>query len=327
MGCASRCDRRRGGMVWLQPKRSRAGGAAVVLTLAAALGAAGVRGDPTIIHPDVVQWLTAAQQSRADVWFVGDSVANPFDAGFTAAAASHFGLAGTGVGTDFSPDNGHVTIAPSYPLNSNGGDHGGGAVPASRQYYVLSFGEPTTVGSPPNNFPFGYFVNPGGNFDPQAAVDWHFWTASPAAGGSMRAEQLVPASQTVLQTSVPIATATPANGLQHSVVHFNGTSGNAGQTVQGTLIDTSNTSILYSRLTKPGATGATVTTWSYGGHGALDLYNDKYLAGPTSPAGRGQFLGAMTDGGSGKLLVVLEEGTNDASADLANRPSVNGVLP
>jgi lysophospholipase L1-like esterase len=97
--------------------------------------------------------------------------------------------------------------------------------------------------------------------------------------------------------------------------------------MQGTLIDTSNTSILYSRLIKPGATGATVTTWSYGGHGALDLYNDKYLAGPTSSAGRGEFLSAMTDGGSGKLMVVLEEGTNDAADTLATRPSVHGLLP
>jgi hypothetical protein len=56
------------------------------------------------------------------------------------------------------------------------------------------------------------------------------------------------------------------------------------------------------------------------------MYNDKYL-GTSTQAGRTAYLNALTDGGSGKLMVVLEEGTNDATPTLANTPSVHGILP
>jgi hypothetical protein len=305
----------------------RAAGAAALL--AGAFVAAGVaRADPSLIRPDVAQWVQAAQHSRADVWLLGDSIAGPLDAGFTAALASHFGLAGTGLGSEYSTDNGAAVLTPSYPLNALGRDNTLAAVPANRQSYVLSVGEPTTTGATPTDYSYGYFLAPGGHLDPQAAMDWHLWTASPTgATGTMQARLQVAGDNAPLQITDPVTTQTPANGLQHTVFHFDATGDTAGQTMQGTLIGTSNTSILYSRLLKPGATGATLTTWSYGGHGALDFYNDRYLGGPTSQAGRSQFLSAMTDGGSGKLMVVLEEGTNDSSILLADKPSVHGIFP
>jgi hypothetical protein len=130
----------------------------------------------------------------------------------------------------------------------------------------------------------------------------------------------------VFQTNAPVATQAPASGLQHTVFHFDPITGEDGKITAGHIFNVTDTSILYSRLLKPGATGATVTTWGYGGHNALDMYNDKYL-GTSTQAGRAAFLSAVTDGGSGKLMVVLEEGTNDASSSWQNTPSVHGILP
>jgi hypothetical protein len=279
---------------------------------------------PSVIQPGLKQWVNAAQTSRADMWLLGDSIAGPFDAGLINDVSSRFGLAGTGVGSEYLTDNRHAQLSPGYPLNSNGWDNTIGAVSANRQDYVLSSGEPTTSGPTPTNYSYSFTIDPSSHLNPQGAIDWHVWTASPAGGGSMQAELLPPGAAPVLQLTPAVTTQTPANGLQHTVFHFDPTTGHDGQTLQGTLINTSNTSVLYTRLLKPGGTGATVTTWGYGGHDALQFYHDKYLGGPTSQAGRVSYLNALTDGGSGKLMVVLEEGTNDGGE---TNPSVHGITP
>ncbi len=283
--------------------------------------------EPSIIQPSLKAWADAAKTGRADGWFLGDSIAGTFDAGFSDAMSKHFGLAGTGVGNDFGGGNGSYVTTPPYPLNSQGWDWSPSAVRADRQDHVLSFGEPITAGASPAQF-YTTFINPGGYLDPQAAYDWHLWTASPNGGGSMQARRYVAgAPVSVPQLNAPIPTNTPAAGLQHSVSHFDALGGYNGMRTTVQLVNTTDTSVLYSRLVKPGATGATLTTWGYGGHNAYEMYQDKYLGGPTSQAGRGQFLSAMTEAGSGKLMVTIEEGTNDASPAMANVPSIHGILP
>jgi hypothetical protein len=279
-------------------------------------------GDPSIIQPGLKQWVTAAQTGRADMWFLGDSIAGPFNGGMAAAAAAHFGLAGTGLGGEI--DNLSYTITPPYPLGAGGWDTSLSAVPANRQDYVLSIAQPATAGTTPA-INFTYYLSPGGELNPQAAYDWHVWTASAPGGGSMQADRgSTDNNNAILQTLAPVATMTPASGLQHSVFHLDATTGHDTAVGFGHLTNVTNTSILYSRLIEPGAKGMTLTTWGYGGHDALQLYTDKYLGGPTSQAGRAQFLSALTDGGSGKLTVVLEEGTNDAGE---LNPSVHGITP
>jgi hypothetical protein len=280
--------------------------------------------NPSVIQPGLKQWVSSAQSGRADIWFMGDSIAGSFDAGFTHEVANRFGLAGTGVGSEYLTDNLHAQLTPGYPLNSGGRDNTVAAVPPGRQDYVLSVGEPVTVGATPTQYPYSFFILPGGHLDPQAAIDWHLWTASPAAGGSMQAQLVTQSVYATLQMPPSVTTQTPPGGLQHTVFHFDSTSGHSVEVIQGRLVNTTNTSVLYTRLLKPGATGATVTTWGYGGHDALQLYKDKYLGGPTSAAGRAQYLNALTDGGSGKLMVVLEEGTNDGGE---TSPSVHGITP
>ena len=296
------------------------------------------KAEPSVIQPGIRSWVAAAKTGRADIWFIGDSIAGSFDAGFNTAAAKYVGLAGTGLANDGSGGNVGTgtntnytyTVSPPYPLNSDGWDVSPTAVRPDRQSYVRSFGEPITAGASPAQF-YSYFLSPGTHLDPQAAYDWNIYTASPDGGGSMQARRFMinNGNESAMQVTAPIVTQTPASGLQRSVFHFNTTTGYDGLISDTQLINTTDTSVLYSRMLKPGTpTGATVTTWSYGGHNAHDMYTDKYAAGPSSQAGRGQFLTAMTDGGSGKLMVTLEEGTNDASPTLANTPSLlNGILP
>jgi hypothetical protein len=294
---------------------------AVVLTMFCATAMA----DPSIVQPSLRAWAQAAKTGRADAWILGDSIAGAFDSGFSDAISNHFGMAGTGIYSYGGGGNGSYFTTPPFPLGSNGWDEEPLAVRADRRDFVTSSGVPATAGVSTAQF-YATFLSPSPYLDPQAAYDWHLWTASPDGGGSMQAQRQI-GGVTIPESHPPIATATPSAGLQHSTFHFGAISGHPGEDASVQLVNTTNTSILYSRLTKSGATGATVTTWSYGGHSARDFYYDKYLGGPTSQAGRGQFLGALTEGGSGKLMVTIEEGTNDASPTIADAPSVHGILP
>src|SRR5262249_45505257 len=77
----------------------------------------------------------------------------------------------------------------------------------------------------------------------------------------------------------------------------------------------------------PDAKGITITNWGYGGHGAHDMYYDKYMSLSSTAEGRAAYLSALTDGNSGKLMVTIEEGTNDTNTALTNIPSGHGLPP
>src|SRR5258706_7136944 len=146
--------------------------------------------DPSILQPIMTDWVNAAKTSRADIWLIGDSIAGTFDAGFSDAAAKHFGLAGTGVANDAGGGNGSYTITPTYPLGSNGWDISNSAVRADRQDHILSVGEPITAGASSAQF-FDVYGN-GGYLGPQAPYDWHPFTPSPNSRGSPQAKRLIP---------------------------------------------------------------------------------------------------------------------------------------
>src|SRR5437016_3569818 len=185
--------------------------AVVSCAMIAAAISLGARGDVSIIQPAMRDWVKAAKTSRADIWFVGDSIAGVFDSGFSDAISKHFGLAGTGVGNDFGGGNNSFTTTPPYPLGSNGWTAGTSAVRADRQDYVLSYGEPITAGASTAQY-YTTFINPGGYLNPQAAYDWHLWTASPDGGGSMQARRYIAgAAVSVPQLNAPITTGMPAS--------------------------------------------------------------------------------------------------------------------
>ena len=289
--------------------------------------------DPSVIQPGMRAWVQAATTGRADAWFLGDSIAGSFDAGFSHALSQHFGLAGTGLGNYAFRGNFGTSASPNYtyyitPPPGNNWDGSASSVRADRQSYITAFDPPITAAAAPAKF-YGIQVNPGGYLDPQAAYDWHVYTTSPDGGGSMQAQRMARTlpSDTVIQTTPAIPTLASASGLQDSVFHLDADPAHAGLGSVGILVNTTNTSVLYSRFVKPNTTGATLTTWAYGGHNAYDFYHDIYLAGPSSQAGRAQYLSALTGGGSGKLMVTIEEGTNDNSSTLTNVPSIHGILP
>ena len=279
---------------------------------------------PSVIQPNIQSWVKSARTARAGVWLIGDSIASGFDAGFSDTLSKNFGLAGTGLSNDFTGGNNSYTITPPYPLNSNNWNTAITAVRSDRQSYVPAFGEPITAGNSPAQY-YTAFINPSSYLDPQAAYDWNLYTASADGGGTMQARQFVDdgtGAYPTLHLDAPIITRTPASGLQHTIFHFDKTTGHAGQVTATQLLATTNTSVLYSRLLKSNSTGATLTTWADGGHTTLDMIRDKieYM----SPLGVAQYMTAVTDSDSGQLMVVIEEGNNDHGQITT---SIRGVAP
>ncbi len=260
---------------------------------------------------------------------MGDSVvavnAGGFDQGFNLAASNTFGLAGTGL-------YGGTSGSLGFGFNNYGGlpnaDTSIGAVPSAQQGYVLPLGSvPLTAGSTPvTGYAWGLH---GTTSSPSAAYDWHIYTASPAGGGSIGAFRRIGVGDAnyyynVLQNAGPTVTNPAASGLQETVFNFAAQPTPAEPSVNQEfwLSGVTNTSIVYSRLLQPGATGVTVSTVGYGGHDTRQLYQDFYQQ--MSPAGRVTYLESLIEGGSGRLNVVLEEGFNDRNDTTT---SVNGVAP
>lgn len=247
---------------------------------------------------------------------LGDSIVlsggDGWDAGFTAAASQHLGIAGTGVIADayFSGAGEGFTNWGSF-----GWIQSASAVPANRQGHAW-YGSVTTDSTPRSTW--GWIVG-GTTLRNDQPLDLHLWTASPETGGSFSAYRRYGSAPYARELALPaIATATPPTGLQRSVFSFPAAPDNAARNYF--LQDATNTSILYSRMAAPGATGVTVTSWGYGGHPTLDFYNI-WLNGTFSQEGRLAWLAAIVDGGSGKLNVVIGEGFNDRHE---TRPSLAG---
>jgi hypothetical protein len=300
----------------------------------------GVAGMPSFVHaaqpshvvnPGTTAWAEAARTGRADLLIMGDSVTwfqgRGWDQGITKAAAASVGLAGTGlIGDSGATGQGYGFSTYGAKFFNNGWDSSLDAVPAARQGYAPRVGLTATAGATPLNG-FSYGVD-GMTLDPSAAYDWSLYTASPTGGGgAMGALRRVATanasySYNVLQTKSSVATATPADGLQKTVFQFAATPSVASDIPQEfQLRDVTNTSVLYSRLTRPGATGVTVSSLGYGGRPTKDFYNNVWSG---DAAGRAEYLSNVVDGGSGKLNVMITEGFNDRGDDTA---SINGVGP
>lgn len=86
-------------------------------------------------------------------------------------------------------------------------------------------------------------------------------------------------------------------------------------------VNATNVTISGQRLLIPGATGATVTSWGYGGQSTLDFYQNAYTG--ISSRARQTLFERIVDGGSGKLLVMIMEGFNDRNE---TDPSLGGTV-
>ncbi|MDB5326881.1 MAG: hypothetical protein JWM57_2450 [Phycisphaerales bacterium] len=260
---------------------------------------------------------------------LGDSVTwsagYGWDHGVTKAAGEVLGLAGSGlIGDSGATGQGYGAVAFGGAFFGNGFATTLDAVPVDRQGYALRVGVPAvTAGTTPlNGFSFGV-TGQAPQLDPAAAYDWHLYTASAPGGGSLRGYRRIVSATTISigQTLSAVATATPPVGLEHTVLHFNASpTSPAGVQQEMRLDDVQNTSIFYSRVIKPGATGVTVSSLGLGGNPTKNFYNQVYAA--MSPAGRTAYLSNLVDGGTGKLNVMLAEGFNDRNDRTL---SLNGV--
>ena len=285
---------------------------------------------PSVIHQAARDWSNAAKNDRADVFLLGDSIAQSLDGGLTNAIQNNYGVAGSGITASIGASGyttaGLASFEMSYPFpnGSMGLSENISDVPSARQGYVLTFGAPVTAAATPGNF-LSFFLQPNTYLPESAAYDWHLYTTTPVGlSGSMTATRLMQqAPNTIYQVVGPLSTATPVgNNLQHSVFSFNAIPSAAGVYSGAHLTDITNTSILYSRILRPNVKGATITSWGYGSKSTLDMITDKL--NPMTAQGRATFLNAMVDGGSGKLMVMIEEGNNDHAF---STPSIRGVAP
>lgn len=276
-----------------------------------------------VVHQSALDWAAAARTGRADMLVLGDSVVwyggNGWDAGFNKAANDRFGLAGTGLNSGAFVGQGEGF--ESYGIQNGPWSTDPATVPASRAGYTW-FNPVSAGASPASGQGWGVF---GSTLPANAAYDMHLYTASPAGGGSVSAiRRLGVPSYPVLATTPAVNTQTPATGLQHTVLPFPSNSLDAGTPQEFFLSNTTNTSVLYSRLLRPDATGVTVTTWGYGGHSARAFLADQYTpAGGMTREGRAAWLTAMSDGGSGKLNVVIAEGFNDRADTAVSADGTN----
>ena len=283
--------------------------------------------DSIVLNQGTLDWIAAAQSGRADILFVGDSTVqfggNGWDAGMIIAGKERFGLAGTGLISNGSFGG------PGYGYSNGGANASFGwdtsiaNAPADRQGYAVK-GEVVNAGASPASF-FGYQVN--GNsptLSPTAAYDWHVYTASDSTGSMSAVRRRDSSPYTVYQSVGPVATSTPVDGLQHTVFSFDDTPEiSSGLTQAFRLVNTTETSVFYSRLTDPNAaSGITVSSIGYGGKTTLEFYNDIWINGALSPQGRAHYLSSLVDGGSGKLNIMIAEGFNDRNE---TDPSVNGI--
>lgn len=264
--------------------------------------------------------MQAARQSRADLLLLGDSVVfsqgHGWDAGFIQAGSEIFGLAGTGLVDGFGGEGEGYSINPYHQSNWSADP---GLLPESKHGFRWRNRAYSAASMPIGGYGAYVVASP---LDPNAAYDWHLWTAAPEGGGSFSAFRRTAKGYARISNLPPVTVQTPAEGLAHTVLSFPTNNVAPGAAQEMLLENATNVTVFYSRLLRPGAKGITVSSWGYGGHSTLDFLTDMWQGQGMSAAGRAQWFSALTDGGSGKLNVVIIEGFNDRNE---TTPSVNNI--
>ncbi len=306
----------------------------IALAFFAALAPLASAYDP-VINAGTINWVKAAQTGRADMFIIGDSMVwhggTGWDGGMIAGASNTIGLAGTGLidgQVRYGSGEGEGYEACTYTPTSHGWSDNIADAPANRQNYVAR-GEVLTATSPnANEYGIRVFSPPfGGNtLDQNAAYDWHLWTASQTGGGSLT--PIRRNNMRVMQQELPpVATQTPAQGLQHIVAGFDPLDPQDIRPTEFILKDVNDTAVFYQRVVQPNATGITVTSWSYSAETMRSFYLDKWTDPTWDQEGRKSYLSAMIEGGSGKLNVMIAEGLNDRWEGHSTPSLGNGLLP
>ena len=183
-----------------------------------------------------------------------------------------------------------------------------------------------TPPSAPSASSFGYNVS-GLTLPTNTAYNWDLYTAGGAGGGSTAAYRRIATADNgygynFLEAAPTASIPSLSTGLTKVTFSFDANPySNAPQ--EFWLANATNVSVLYSRLTLPGAKGVTVSSLGYGGKDTHQFYTD--ILQSMSPDGRSTYLQSLIDGSnSGKLNIVLAEGFNDRND---NSESVHDVAP
>ena len=301
-----------------------------------------------VIREGVAAWVQAALTDRADVLVLGDSVVFidgvGWDGGLSAGFDRTLGLAGTGL------LSGNFT-------NSNGAGYGYESFGQNPSNWFFEFVPGTDVDALTNDeinsdefarsqHPFGQItVNPGRGTATEIGVQVSAQGDTAEPDRAFTFEAYVSGDGAVYNVTRTAADGTTeAVGLQQVVgeetqkVSFafaaGETAADAFQSVaitepsplsfipfgsDRTLNETPLT-VSNFRLLETGSTGATVTSWGYGGESTREFVEEQYR--PLGQENRAEILNRVVDGGSGKLLVFIMEGLNDRNETQA---SLNGI--
>ncbi len=299
--------------------------ASIVLASAIAPAWAYVPGAADVINPSMGTWFSAAKTGRADMLLIGDSMvlhqSDGWDSGMILALKSHTGLAASGLIQDGGEGEQYAVFGTTAAL-----DLSKQAVRADRQGYVWRQRAETAGATPIGDFAAGSLGSPLGV---NAGLDWQLYMVptanAPQGQGKFEAfSRLGVPDYNHFTSNTSYTISSPASGLVQKTLHYDSPAQYYGQPMEIHLTNMQNLSVLYSRLSSPGATGASVTSWGYGGRSTLAFYKDYWMGQGMTAEGRKAWFDAMTAGGSGKLNIVLEEGLNDRNESQA---SLAGTTP
>jgi hypothetical protein len=285
-----------------------------------------VPGAADVINPSLAPWFQAAKTSRADMFMIGDSMVwvngDGWDAGFIDSLAKHTGLAASGLlqtGVEGDGYGAGVAWQSNFDLSS-------AAVRPDRRGYVW---RDIAVTAGPNPAQEYLTATLNTTLKTSTGIDWKLYAVptanAPNAQGKFDSYARLGESPWLPYTQPKTYTVDmPASGLNKLTLHYDLPKGFEGRSLEMHLTNAQNMSVLYNRMVVPGAKGASLTSWGYGGHSILSFYYDYWLGQGMTPEGRKAWFDALTEGGSGKLNIVIEEGFNDRGE---SRPSLAGTTP
>ena len=303
--------------------------------------------DP-VIREGVAAWVQAALTGRADVLVLGDSVVFKdgvgWDGGLSAGFDRTLGLAGTGL------------LSGNYG-NSNGAGYGYESFGQNPSNWGFEFLPGTDVAAITNDeinsdeyarsqHPWGELtVNPrrgtvtqlgvqvsqeGDTADPDQAFTFEAYVSGDgalynvtrtAADGSTVQVGLQQLSGTETQlVSFDFAAGATADDAFRSIAITDPSQLSFVPFGSDRTLDETPLTVSNFRLLETDSTGATVTSWGYGGESTREFFAEQYE--PLGEENRAELLDRVVEGGSGKLLVFVMEGLNDKKED---QPSLNGI--
>ena len=260
-----------------------------------------------VVNPGTNAWFEATKTGRADMLILGDSnvwhMDNGWDAGFVNALANRTGIASSGVLGHYGIEGDGYGVVASTDFKFDVA-----RVRADRQGFAWRSAAVTAMETPVKD----YIAYVGNSTLKGSQYDFHLYSVPTGSIGTYQYYERVSASPWTASPVSPTQDVTlTGKGLTRETMRFARPTGADNQWLELRVTNAANMSVMYSRISVPGATGASVTSWGYGGRSALDFYKDQWTGQGVTPDGRKAWLDAMTDGGSGKVNVVIAEGFND----------------